>query len=93
MDDEMIGKFPEDCIRFFVDAAAAGQAAGALAVLRESPAAARFEPLVVGLQMLVGESFRAPQEVVEVAKDVVKRIEERRAGLANESPAKDDGPH
>ena len=37
-----------------------------------------MEPLIVGLQMLTGEEYNAPQEVVEVAKDVVKRIEEKK---------------
>jgi hypothetical protein len=36
-----------------------------------------MEPLIVALQILVGEDYNAPQEVVEVAKDVLKRIEEK----------------
>lgn len=37
-----------------------------------------MEPLIVALQMLVGEAYNAPQEVVEVAKDVLERIKEKK---------------
>ncbi len=80
-DDNFIEKFLQDIIQFFVDAAAAGQAAQSLEVLEKSPHAGKFEPLVVGLKMMLEKEYRAPQEVVEVAKDVVKRIKERRKHL------------
>jgi len=38
-----------------------------------------MKPLIVALQMLAGEEYNAPQEVVEVAKDVLERIEEKKA--------------
>jgi len=50
-----------------------------LAALRDAPAARQLEPLVVALKMIVGEEYQAPLEVAEVAKDVVKRIEQLRA--------------
>jgi hypothetical protein len=37
-----------------------------------------MEPLIVALRMLTGEDYNAPLEVVEVAKDVLKRIEEKK---------------
>jgi hypothetical protein len=37
-----------------------------------------MEPLIVALQMLTGEEYNAPQEVVEVAKDVLDRIKEKK---------------
>ena len=45
-------------------------------MLRSSPARSHLEPLLVALQMTVGEEHNAPQEVVEVASDIVKQVEE-----------------
>lgn len=67
---------------FFYAAAALGHVAGALAVLSASPAAAKLEPLVVALQILDGQTPNAPHEVLEVAKDIVKKIETHRASTA-----------
>ena len=72
-------KYSYIIISFFIDAAAAGHAGEGLELLKNSPCASYVEPLIVGLQMLTGEEYNAPQEVVEVAKDVVKRIEEKKA--------------
>jgi tetratricopeptide (TPR) repeat protein len=71
-------KSPHDIISFFIDAAAAGYAKEGLAVLKNSACAPYMEPLIVGLQMLAGEKYNAPLEVVEVAKDVLKRIQEKK---------------
>lgn len=71
-------QFPDGIIAFFINAAAAGHAKEGLELLKNSPCAPYVEPLIVGLQMLTGEEYNAPQEVVEVAKDVVKRIEEKK---------------
>jgi hypothetical protein len=51
--------------------------------LLNSACAPYMEPLIVALQMLVGEDYNAPLEVVEVAKDVHKRIEEKREQKIN----------
>jgi hypothetical protein len=75
---ESAKKFPNDIISFFSDAAAAGFAKEGLAVLKNSACAPYMEPLIVGLQMLAGEVYNAPLEVVEVAKDVLKRIQEKK---------------
>jgi tetratricopeptide (TPR) repeat protein len=61
-----------------VNLAAAGYGREALKVLQESPSAKILEPLVVGLQLLVGEDVKVAAEIMEVGKDVVKRIEQRR---------------
>ncbi len=37
-----------------------------------------MEPLVVGLRMCLGEDVQIATEIMEIGKDVVKRIEERR---------------
>ncbi|MCB2188795.1 MAG: AAA family ATPase [Deltaproteobacteria bacterium] len=62
--------------------AAAGQAEAALELLEESPSALVLEPVVVALKMYLGQEPSAPQEVREVAKDVVQRIEAWRERLA-----------
>lgn len=64
-----------EIINFFINAAAAGQAREALTCLTASPAKLHFDPLIVALQMVLGEDYNAPQEVVEVARDVVARID------------------
>ena len=71
-------EFPHDIISFFTDAAAAGYAKESLQMLKESACAPYIEPLIVALQMKTGEDYNAPQEVVEVAKDVLKQIEEKK---------------
>ena len=62
--------------QLLIGAAAAGHAAAALPALLASPHGARLEPLVVGLRLAAGEDVLAPQEVLEVARDILKRIQE-----------------
>jgi hypothetical protein len=48
----------------------------ALKLIKEYPAAsAKLEPLVVALKMKAQKEFSAPQEVVEVAVDILKQID------------------
>jgi hypothetical protein len=55
--------------------------------LTENPACAPYmEPLIGALQMLSGEEYNAPQEVVEVAKNVLERIKEKKAKTACHQP-------
>lgn len=90
--EPMLGKyFPNDLIPFFIDAAAAGYPEESLRLLKNSTCAPHVEPLIVALQMLTGKEFNAPQEVVEVAKDVVKRIEEKKQ--KNPYPLRDKPIH
>jgi tetratricopeptide (TPR) repeat protein len=65
-------------IDFFIDAAAAGQAAPVLKLLVDSGAALELEPLVAALRMLLGEDLTIAAEIAEVANDVKLRIEQRR---------------
>ena len=76
-DDLILSHSPDDVIDFFVYAASSGKAEEALRAIKGTKAESVMEPLVVALKMAAGKPFRAPQEVVEVAKDVLKRIEER----------------
>jgi len=82
-DDLLVSRSPDDVIDFFVYAAAAGKAEEALWAIKGTKAESAMEPLVVALKMAAGKPFRAPQEVVEVAKDVLKRIEEQARMLEN----------
>ncbi len=67
----------EDAIELFVELAASGHAKDALGILVNSPAQKHLEPLVVGLKLYIKEDVKTATEIREVAKDVVKRIEER----------------
>lgn len=53
----------------------AGVGREALALAQDSPRAANLEPLIVALQMLLGDEIKAAVEIVEVAKDVAEKIE------------------
>jgi tetratricopeptide (TPR) repeat protein len=76
-DDSVLSQSPDDVIDFFVYSASQGKAEEALRAIKGTKAESAMEPLVIALKMATGQPFRAPQEVVEVAKDVLKRIEER----------------
>lgn len=67
----------EDAIELFVELAVSGHAKEALGILVNSPVQKHLEPLVVGLKLHMGEDVKTATEILEVAKDVVKRIEER----------------
>lgn len=77
-DTKIVEETVDDAIDLFVGLAAAGYEREALKILAESPSAEILEPLVVGLRMYVGEDVKAAAEIMEVGRDVVKRIEERR---------------
>jgi hypothetical protein len=61
-----------------IEMAATGHAAALLGTINASPAATRLEPLVVALRRLGGEELLAPQEIMEVAKDILRRVEQIR---------------
>ena len=75
-----------DIIALLALAAAHGHAARALHVLALSPSAPHFEPLLVALRRLADQPTNPPQEVSEVADDIVRDIERLRHALAT-SPA------
>ncbi|AUX24486.1 uncharacterized protein SOCEGT47_050240 [Sorangium cellulosum] len=54
-----------------------GQVDRALALLEASPARTLFEPLVVALRQLAGQPVHAPPEVLEVASDLVRLVEQQ----------------
>ena len=76
-DASLVESTIEDAIELFVALAAAGYAKEALGLLVHSPARKHLEPLEVGLRMFIGEDVKTASEIREVAKDVVKLIEDR----------------
>jgi len=78
-DTALVEKSIEDAITLFVELAASGHTKEALAILANSPVEKHLEPLVVGLKLFIGEEVKTAVEILEVAKDVVKRIEDRQA--------------
>lgn len=78
---EAIEEAVGDLIEIFIAAAAAGYAEEALGVLTKIPDASALEPLVVGLEIFLGNQPSTAQEILEVGHDVAKRIEDRRKGL------------
>ena len=81
---------PVGILFFFVTFAASGRVDEALKIILGTKAEKVLEPLAVALKMLTDTPYRAPREVVETAKDIVKRINEREKemrGGASEPPA------
>jgi tetratricopeptide (TPR) repeat protein len=70
---------------FFINAATAGYADEILKILEQSNIKKVMEPLITGLKIFLGEKVRAPQEVMEIGKDVSKRIKERREAHSEKS--------
>ena len=68
-------------IDLFVGLAATGHSSEGLRILQDAPSVDLLEPLVVGLRLYLGENVKAAAEIMEVAKDVVQRIDERRVEL------------
>jgi tetratricopeptide (TPR) repeat protein len=87
-DEELVEKTVEDAIDLFIELAASGVGQEALKILQESPSAKILEPLVVGLQLFVDEDVKAAAEIMEVARDVVKRIEQRRDKMQSKTRMK-----
>jgi tetratricopeptide (TPR) repeat protein len=84
-DRETVEETIDDGINLFVGIAAAGYAAEALDIVRNSPSAEILEPLVVGLRLYAGEDVKAAAEIMEVGKDVVKRIKQRQEEMDSPS--------
>ena len=70
---------------FFIDAAASGYAEEVLTSLQKNPGASVLEPLVAGLQIFMGEEPVIAQEILEVGRDVAKRIEMRKQEIFSAS--------
>ncbi len=84
-DIDHVKKNIDDITDLFVILASEGFAEKALDVLKKPESKKFLEPLIVGLKLYLGEDVKVAEEIKEVAKDVVKRIEEAKA---EEKPAK-----
>ncbi|XXY52081.1 ATP-binding protein [Sorangium sp. So ce269] len=73
---------------FLIEAAAAGHVDRALNLLEASPARLTFEPLIVALRQIAGQSVHAPPEVMEVVSDLIRLINHRSEERKKESPEK-----
>ncbi len=82
-DAESVGHFPDDAIDLFVRIGASGYAREAMEVVVNSPSAPLLEPLIVGLKLFLGEDVKAAAEILEVGKDVAKRVEEYRVRFSS----------
>jgi Archaeal ATPase. len=84
MDRKTIESDLNEPIDVFSYATAAGLGKEALEIIASSPCADLLEPLIVGINLYLGNEVKAPQEVREVAGDILKRIkegEERHLGI------------
>jgi ABC-type iron transport system FetAB ATPase subunit len=68
----------DQVITLFVDLAAHGLAEETLRILSGSPAAIHLEPLMVGLRLYLGQEVQSAAEILDVARDVVGKIEGRK---------------
>ena len=90
-DADCVKRTTEDAVELFANLAAAGSGREALRVLVESPSAEILEPLIVGLRLFLGEDVKVAAEILEVGKDVAKRIEQRREELRAERDEEERG--
>ena len=67
--------------------ARAGYVQDILDILQDSEAVLALEPLIVGLQLTLGQPVRVAQEIREVAQDIVDRI-----GAASATSDPPEGP-
>jgi len=82
---EVVGDALEYATNLMVNLAARGYAERAMELLVESPVAEFLEPLIVGIRLYLGEEVRVATEILEVGKDVAKRIKGRADLLSQES--------
>jgi tetratricopeptide (TPR) repeat protein len=71
----------EPIISILIRIAAIGHADKVLQMLNESKIASDLEPLVVGLQLFLGEQPLVAQEILEIGQDVAQRIRETQQAL------------
>ena len=84
---EVVNKSVDYVTQIFTELAAAGSGREALEILRNSPSADILEPLVVGLRLFLGEDVKVAAEILEVGKDVYKRIQQRRDEIQAQTEA------
>jgi energy-coupling factor transporter ATP-binding protein EcfA2 len=80
---DVVKKTTKDAVSLFTEIAARGAADDALEVLKTSPSMAALEPLIVALELDTGRNATAPNEIIEVAKDILRDIHDRREALGD----------
>jgi len=80
-DPDFVGRAADEVVDLFVALAALGRVRESLHTLRRSPATGQLEPVEVALRMCLGEDVNVAQEIAEVAKDIVAKIEDHRSEL------------
>ncbi|MBN1830481.1 MAG: tetratricopeptide repeat protein, partial [Deltaproteobacteria bacterium] len=84
--EEFLERGSNDITEFFISASVAGFGEDSLRILEQYSNKPTLEPLITGIKIYLGKKVRTAQEIMEIGKDVAKRIE-RRLG---ESEEKDD---
>lgn len=77
-DSILASKYIDDTIELFAGLTAADCGKQALDMLVKSPMAKNVEPLIAGIKLYLGEGVPLATEILEVAKDVSKRIQTTR---------------
>lgn len=77
-DQELLSEKLDEVIDFFIDAVAVGHGEEVMRTVQASGTTGVLEPLVVAIRRLSGEEVDIATEILEVANDVMKRIESRR---------------
>lgn len=75
VESHLVERHLEDTIELLIRLAAAGCAREALDMLQASTSVKSLESMVVALRLFLKEDVKAAAEILEVAKDVVKRIQ------------------
>ncbi|MFH0726629.1 MAG: AAA family ATPase [Pseudomonadota bacterium] len=79
--DDLPDEFGMLITNCLINFAAQGFEKETLNMLIRTPAETKFEPLVVALKKILGQEVMAPQEVEQVAADVIGQIQKRRDAL------------
>lgn len=77
----------EVIITLFIDIIAAGEARAARDALEGIPSPDQMAPVIVALDLMLGEPTNPPREVEAVARDIIARVEQLRAAIAAEAMA------
>jgi len=80
-DKTVVEQSMKDAIKLIMELAARGHGHDVLETLQASPSSELMEPILVGLRLDLGEEPLVAKEIMEVGKDVRKRIEKQRREL------------
>jgi tetratricopeptide (TPR) repeat protein len=84
-DTTFVSEHIDDTIELFSGLVAAGCGIRALDMLMKSTIAEKVEPLIIGIRIYLGEEVQVATEVMEVAKDVMQRIQVVRSKIEKRS--------